>query len=123
MGKTSTVTEKTTDYFILPMTFKSFGDSSEIISNMVGDSIVCPKGTANRIVTGQLETSESIYHDLAANFIIGQGDIVPYTDILALRFRTKKAFLSEFTSLHIFVVTLRCNCVESDQFGSFELNK
>ena len=109
MGKTSPITEKTADYFILPMTFKSFGDSSEIISNMVGDSIICPKGTANRIVTGQLETSESIYHDLAANFIIGQGDIDPYTDILALRFRTKKAFLSEFTGLHIFVVTLRCN--------------
>ncbi len=97
------------NYFLLPFKFKSIGDNQEILTNIVGDYIICPHGTAQRLTTGDIQQSDDIYNDLLSKFIIGEGDISTYTEILTLRYRTKKAFLNDFTSLHIFVITLRCN--------------
>ena len=62
-----------------------------------------------RIINRQLNKQEDIYKDLIVNFFISEHPIPELIDNMATRLRTKKAFLDSFTSLHIFVLTLRCN--------------
>lgn len=95
-------------YYLLPFRFQQFEDK-ELLVNEVGDYLFCPQGTVSRIVHREIDSSEEIYQDLTANFFISSSPIPPLMDVLAARLRTKKAFLDDFTSLHIFVLTLRCN--------------
>lgn len=95
-------------YYLLPFYFKRI-NNNELIVNEVGDFLVAPNGTVKRIVEKKIQPSEDIYYDLLANFFISITPIPKLIEVYATRLRTKKAFLNDFTSLHIFVLTLRCN--------------
>ncbi|GHU67071.1 hypothetical protein FACS189413_01190 [Bacteroidia bacterium] len=95
-------------YFLLPFYFRQLGDN-EIFVNEVGDYLLVPKGTAQRIVNKQFKQEDDLFHDLLANYFISLTPVPELLDIYAVRLRTKKAFLDQFTALHIFVLTLRCN--------------
>ncbi len=97
-------------YHLLPFRFTTLlNKSTELIVNEVGDYLLVPSGTVSRIVQKQLSTTEELYKDLIASFFISSDPIPKLIDIYATRLRTKKSFLDAFTSLHIFVLTLRCN--------------
>lgn len=78
--------------------------------NEVGDHLVVPVGTTAKIVSRGLSKNDDaeLYGDLVANFFISEDRIPPLIDVYATRYRTKKAFLDNFTALHLFVVSLRC---------------
>lgn len=97
-------------YFLLPFRFHRINVDKEVLVNEVGDHLIVPTGTANKIVTKNLskENDYDLYGDLIANFFISEEPIPPLIDIYATRYRTKKAFLDGFTSLHLFVISLRC---------------
>jgi His-Xaa-Ser system radical SAM maturase HxsB len=97
-----------TTYSLLPFRFVRILDK-EILVNEVGDYLVTPNGTSQRIVERKLNEDEELYKDLIVNFFISDTLIPSLIDNLATRYRTKKAFLDNFTALHIFVLTLRCN--------------
>ncbi len=98
------------NYFLLPFRFFRLNEQKEILVNEIGDHIIVPSGTTERIVLKQVdkELDEDLYADLIAGFFISEEKVPPLLDILATRYRTKKSFLDHFTSLHIFVITLRC---------------
>src|SRR5882724_1306244 len=98
------------DYFLLPFKFHRLNPHKEVIVNEVGDHLVVPNGTVAKIVNKKISKFESpeLYGDLIANFFISEQVISPLIDVLATRYRTKKSFLDDFTSLHIFVISLRC---------------
>ena len=95
-------------YCLLPFQFEKIGEQ-ELLVNELGDFIFAPIGTVERIINRQLNKQEDIYKDLIVNFFISEHPIPELIDNMATRLRTKKAFLDSFTSLHIFVLTLRCN--------------
>lgn len=97
-------------YYLLPFKFWRFEDRREIIVNEFGDHLLLEEGTVEKIVSRQLLKSreEELYEDLISNFFISEERIPPLIDVMATRYRTKKSFLDNFTSLHIFVLTLRC---------------
>ena len=95
-------------YYLLPFRFERIG-KQELLVNELGDYIFVPTGTINRIVNHLLKKQEGLYKDLISNFFISESPIPELIDNMATRLRTKKAFLDSFTSLHIFVLTLRCN--------------
>ncbi|MGA6121623.1 His-Xaa-Ser system radical SAM maturase HxsB [Sphingobacterium anhuiense] len=95
--------------FLLPFRFHQVNNEKEVLVNEVGDFLIVPIGTSTRIANRQINDKEEIYADLIANFFISEKPIPDLIDILATRYRTKKSFLDEFTALHIFVVSLRCN--------------
>ena len=99
----------TSDYHLLPFRFHPINETKEVLINEVGDFLVCPRGTATHIANRTLETAGTLYEDLIAGHFISPTPIPELIDILATRYRTKKSFLNQFTALHIFVVTLRCN--------------
>lgn len=95
-------------YYLLPFRFEKLHDK-EILVNEIGDFLLVPVGTSNRIVNQGISKEEEIYKDLLSSFFISETPIPILIDNYAVRLRTKKAFLNNFTALHIFVLTLRCN--------------
>ena len=94
----------------MPFNFHRISSSKEVLVNEVGDFLIVPHGTTSKIINRKINRSqdEELYSDLVANFFISEEPIHPLIDVLATRYRTKKAFLNNFTGLHIFVITLRC---------------
>lgn len=101
--------EQNGEYHLLPFRFHRLSNGREVLVNEVGDFLLVPTGTARRIATRQVSPHEALYQDLISRFFISRTPIPPLLDVMATRYRTKKSFLENFTALHIFVVTLRCN--------------
>jgi His-Xaa-Ser system radical SAM maturase HxsB len=95
-------------YYLLPFHFQPI-KKKEILTNDVGDYLIVPRGTVQRIVDKSIKSDEEIYKDLLASFIISETPVPHLLDNMATRLATRKSFLDDFTALHIFVVTLRCN--------------
>ena len=95
------------NYHLLPFTFTRIKDH-EVLVNELGDMIVSPIGTVFKLVNREPIDNE-LFKSLSANFFISETAIPVLADVYALRLREKKRFLDQFTALHIFVLTLRCN--------------
>ena len=94
-------------YALLPFNFTRISDK-EVLINELGDFIITPMGTVQSITNHTISDME-LYKSLVANYFISEDTLPPLLDIYASRLRTKKGFLDDKTSLHIFVLTLRCN--------------
>lgn len=94
-------------YALLPFNFKRLS-GKEVLINELGDMVIAPVGTAQKIVDHQLD-DENLYKTLVANFFISEELIPSLLDIYASRLRMKKGFMDDKAALHIFVLTLRCN--------------
>ncbi|MBS1371504.1 MAG: His-Xaa-Ser system radical SAM maturase HxsB [Lentisphaeria bacterium] len=95
-------------YFLMPFRFRRLS-GRELLVNEAGDFLIVPPGTVERIVNRRVSPEEELYKDLSASFFISEAPVPEWLDLYAVRLRTRKAFLNEFTTLHIFVLTLRCN--------------
>jgi His-Xaa-Ser system radical SAM maturase HxsB len=98
-------------YYLMPFSFYRLPNLKELIINVVGDYLLVPNGSINDIIGRNIsmETNTELYLDLLSNFIISETPLNPLIDILATKYRTKKESLSNFTGLHIFAITLRCD--------------
>lgn len=95
-------------YSLLPLRFLALDDRRYILTNLVGEHLVLPKPTVHALIRHDLPMESEAYADLkAAHFVIDEDSKVAL-DLLALKYRTKQALLSRFTSLFMFVTTLRC---------------
>lgn len=95
-------------YYLLPFRFNVIGEQ-ELLTNDLGDYLMLPRGSVQRIVNRELTPNETLYKDLVASSFINEHPIPRLIDNMAVRLATRKAFLDHFTALHIFVLTLRCN--------------
>ena len=97
-----------TNYSLLSFRFRRL-NGSVLVTNFVGDYLWLTDTDFTDLISGRIRPETDLFHDLQANFLITTGDINFAVDMLATRYRTKKAFLEEFTTLHMVVTTLRCN--------------
>jgi uncharacterized protein len=96
-------------YRLLPFRFMRWSEHEVFVSNDVGEWAFLPAQTFQEFATAQLQHHTTAYADLKGkHFLTDSPSSVPI-QLLATKYRTKKAFLEGFTSLHIFVVTLRCD--------------
>ena len=97
-------------YFLMPFRFHRLNEQKDVLVNEVGDYLIVATGIAEKIIRHKLDKKQEpdLYGDLIAGFFISEEPISPLIDVLATRYRTKKSFLDGFTSLHLFVITLRC---------------
>ena len=102
------MTQRNNSYKLLPFKFTRIGNK-ELIVNEVGDYLFMPNGSVLKIISGLVKRNTEEYRDLLSKFIICDSYNNLLQDVIATRIRTKKSFLEGFTSLHIFVLTLRCN--------------
>lgn len=99
---------KSNDYQILPFRFSHLDGASYVITNAASEYLVVDKKVLDEFVRHELDSSIPVYQDLRAKqFLMDEhNQIAP--ELLALKVRTRYSRLADFTSLHIFVVTLRC---------------
>jgi len=95
-------------YRLLPFRFLRFDDARTLMVSEVGEFHFLPNEDFASFVGHELAADDDVYLDLKAkHFLFDSDSVVPF-ELLATKYRTKKAFLDGFTSLHIFVVSLRC---------------
>jgi uncharacterized protein len=101
-------TKNSKRYELLPFRFSPLNDSQYVLSNFAGEYLVLKKEKLHDFATHKLDDSDADYVNLRAKqFLLdGFNSIAP--QLLSLKVRTKYDRLSEFTALHIFVVSLRC---------------
>src|SRR5664279_3395812 len=94
---------------LLPFRFIKLDDSRYVLTNFAGEYIVTDWDNLVRFVKKSLAPDSDLYAQLKSrHFLTDSSDSVAL-NLLATKYRTKQQPLSEFTGLHMFVPTLRCN--------------
>jgi His-Xaa-Ser system radical SAM maturase HxsB len=104
-----TYADSSETYTLLPFRFLSLDGQRYILSNFVGEHYVLPKETLRQFIRHQLPHRSDEYEDLKSRHFLADAESTVALDLLAIKYRTKQAILSRFTSLFIFVTTLRCD--------------
>jgi uncharacterized protein len=92
---------------LLPLRFERAGDHY-LISNMVGDFVRLSRGEMARLVDLHVHPGDGLYEKAYAAHLVTRTDQKSQRQLLAMRLRSRMAYLRQPTPLHIFVVTLRC---------------
>jgi uncharacterized protein len=95
-------------YQLLPLKFTLLKDDRYVLTNMVGEYAVASRQTVSSLVRHTLRPSDPKYQELRTKHFLRDADSNVAIDLLALKARTRYQKLADFTSLHIFVVSLRC---------------
>lgn len=96
-------------YALLPMRLISLDEDRYVLTNFVGEYVVVPKQTVRDLVRHELDTESAVFDELTSKHFVVDGDSSVALDLLAVKYRTKQSPLANFTSLFMFVVTLRCD--------------
>jgi His-Xaa-Ser system radical SAM maturase HxsB len=95
-------------YQLLPFKYSELDANRYLLTNIAGEYLVVEKPILKTLVEHKLDAKSLEYINLRArHFILDEYNEVAL-DLLALKVRTRYQSLSKFTSLHIFVVSLRC---------------
>ena len=98
-------------YIILPFNFKYIKDEVLLV-NQVGEHLFITETDFKSFTQNKLSTDSDIYKELKAkHFLTVENEKDLVIDVLATKLRTRKAYVADFTSLHMIVITLRCNCL------------
>jgi uncharacterized protein len=92
---------------LLPLRFHALDEERVVVSNLVGEHLVLPRTEFDAAVEGGSPSDRTLAELRARHMIRGAGEALP-VELLAMKLRTQKRRLADLTSLHIFVVTLRC---------------
>jgi His-Xaa-Ser system radical SAM maturase HxsB len=100
--------DDTSEYSLLPARFTRLEDRKYIVTNLVGEWIEIDRDDVEKYISHKLEPHSNVYNDLKSkHLLMDQGSSIAL-DMLALKWRTKLSRLSDFTGLHMFVASLRC---------------
>src|SRR4051812_46955047 len=100
--------DKADEYKLLPLRFSELDADRFLLSNFVGEFHVLDKVIARDFLEHRLHSSSPHYEDLKSKHFLIDEDSNIAIDLLALKTRTRLERVSNFTALHLFVVTLRC---------------
>jgi len=110
-------------YYFLPFRFKRFSSSKVLLVNDAGEYLFLSPVEFEKFINHEIKIDSQIFLNLKSkHFIYDAPEKLPsIIEILATKYRTKKAFLKNFTTLHMVVTTLRCNhrcnyCHASSQY-------
>ena len=99
---------ETADWQLLPFRFERLG-GRVLVTNLVGEHLfVSARGLRTTSPQGGLPSDSPFVRQLRAKHVIRESSDDLPVELLALKARTRYRRLAEFTSLHIFVASLRC---------------
>lgn len=100
----------TKPYRLLPFNFGR-RNGRVLLTNDVGDFLQLEEPQFEDFIRGRIRSNTPEYQDLKSKGLLRPPGTSPgpLVEWMATRYRTKKRFLEDFTSLHMFVVTYRCN--------------
>jgi His-Xaa-Ser system radical SAM maturase HxsB len=98
----------TTDLQLLPLRFERLRPDRYFVSNLVGEGLLLTHHELDRVVALDICPGDGLYERAFENLLVAARGQRSQYQLLAMRLRSRMAFLQEPTPLHIFVVTLRC---------------
>ena len=98
----------TADYQLLPFRFTSLDQDRYVLTNLAGEYLVTNQSTLMQLLGHRLSSTDPAYCDLRARHFLMDGSTSIAPALLSLKVRTRYHRLAEFTGLHLFVITLRC---------------
>ena len=99
----------TKKYSLLPFKFERLDEEEVVLTNMVGQYALLTRSKLDELVTHKLDQQDEDYISLRSkHFLAEESDKGSY-ELLTLKVRTKYSNLRNFTNLHMFVVSLRCD--------------
>lgn len=96
-------------YTLLPLRFIRFSEKEVFVANEVGEFMFASNDDFVSLIRHELKPESPAFLDFKAKQMVTDTDTEPVIEMLATKYRTKKAFLDSFTALHMVVPTLRCN--------------
>jgi sulfatase maturation enzyme AslB (radical SAM superfamily) len=97
-----------TELQLLPLRFERLGGNRFLVANLVGDLLLLNGEELNRFVLLAIAPGDGLYERAFEKLLVAGKGQRSQLQLLALRLRSRMAFLREPTPLHLFVVTLRC---------------
>lgn len=97
------------NYRLLPFRFGRLDERRYIATNDVGEYVLLSRQEIVAFVGRSLDVTSNVYRELKSKHFLFDGDSECALDLLALKYRSRAERISDFTGLHIFVVTLRCD--------------
>src|SRR5689334_21690499 len=96
------------EYQLLPFRFTELDQSRYVLTNLAGEFITVQKEIVPKLIKHTLRGNEPEYIELRSKQFLVDASTTIARDLLAIKVRSRYARLADFTSLHIFVVSLRC---------------
>ena len=96
-------------YRLLPFRFQRLPDDRYVVTNDVGEFVILAREELVAFQQKRLRSDSSTYRNLKARHFLFDEYSDCALDLLTLKVRTRAAPVANFTALHIFVVTLRCD--------------
>lgn|SRR5262245_34370482 len=96
-------------YSLLPFRFTKLDANRYVAVNEVGEWRVLSRDDLELLVKKRLPSATPLYYALKTAHFIEDADSDVASDLLTLKVRSKRERIAQFTGLHMFVVTLRCN--------------
>jgi len=93
---------------LLPIRFERLRADRYLVNNFVGDGLLLTHQELDRIVSLDLVPGDGLYERAFEKLLVSAKGQQSQLQLLAMRLRSRMAFLQQPTALHIFVVTLRC---------------
>lgn len=97
------------EYQLLPFRFIQLDNHRYVISNLVGEFLVISRAELEILVKKQIEPGTELYNNLISKHFIMENNSSSTIELLSLKYRSQAHGIAQFTGLHIFVVTLRCD--------------
>jgi uncharacterized protein len=97
------------DYQLLPARFVMLDEKRYFLSNDVGEFLVITREQLEDFIKKRVLKNSEFYQNLKSKCFLIDNDSNVAIDLLTLKYRTKAQSISQFTALHLFVVTLRCD--------------
>lgn len=96
------------DLQLLPLRFERLGADRFLVGNIVGDLLLMTGEELERVVSRDIRPGDGLYERAFEKLLVAGKSQRSQLQLLALRLRSRMAFLRTPTALHLFVVTLRC---------------
>jgi len=96
-------------YRLLPFRFGQLDGGRYVLTNDVGEHVLISRDDLVALTEHRLTPDSDAYRKLKSRHFVFDEYSRSALDLLALKYRTRLAPLAEFTGLHLFVVTLRCD--------------
>jgi uncharacterized protein len=96
-------------YHLLPFRFLRLDDTRYFLTNLAGEYTTLSGTDLAAFVQHRLSPSSPAFLTLKSRHFLYDDVSDVALDLLATKYRTKQSYLRNFTALHIFVVSLRCD--------------
>lgn len=92
----------------LPFQFSRFDCDNYLLVNETGEYAFLGNSDFEKFVANELTPESTSYHELKSKHFLNTQHLAETLELITAKYRSRKRFISNFTSLHMLVITLKC---------------